>query len=228
VNKKSGVYMMKDFGDAEYSGDCFWFVAKLFNMDLKNDFIQILKKINAEMNLGLSVLPEYSSNYSNRHEMSSGTWRDSNQNFSGTRRDSNQTTESDNASDKEEEPERQPVAQVTYKEFTNGELEFWARYGISRSVLNRFRVKSGKILLGINKEGKPYEIKATPTSPMFVYHTIDDAIKVYMPQSKLRFLYAHHSEGEYVYGSGASSLPWSHGLHHRWGEGCHVFGGSRL
>jgi hypothetical protein len=100
VNKKSGVYMMKDFGDAEYSGDCFWFVAKLFNMDLKNDFIQILKKINAEMNLGLSVLPEYNSNYSNRHEMSSGTWRDSNQNFSGTRRDSNQTTESDNASDK--------------------------------------------------------------------------------------------------------------------------------
>lgn len=200
VNKKSGVFMMKDFGNAEYSGDCFWFVAKLFNMDLKNDFVQILKKINAEMNLGISVLPEYNSNNSNRHEMPSGTWRDSNQNFSGTRRDSNQATVYDSASDEEKETERQPVAQVTYKEFTNTELEFWARYGISRSVLNRFRVKSGKILLGINKEGKPYEIKATPTSPMFVYHTIDDAIKVYMPQSKLRFLYAHHSEGEYVYG----------------------------
>lgn len=68
VNKKSGVYMMKDFGNTEYSGDCFWFVAKLFNMDLKNDFVQILKKINAEMNLGLSVLPEYNSGSSNWHQ----------------------------------------------------------------------------------------------------------------------------------------------------------------
>ena len=45
--------MMKDFGDLEYSGDCFWFVARLLNMDMKNDFVQILRRINDDMGLGI-------------------------------------------------------------------------------------------------------------------------------------------------------------------------------
>lgn len=41
LNKKTGIYMMKDFGNMGYSGDCFWLVAKLLGLDVKHDFKQI-------------------------------------------------------------------------------------------------------------------------------------------------------------------------------------------
>ena len=51
LNKKSGIYMMKDFGDPEYSGDCFWLVGKMLGLDMKSDFKQILRRINEDMHL---------------------------------------------------------------------------------------------------------------------------------------------------------------------------------
>ena len=56
-NKKNGVYMMKDFGEQNYSGDCFWYVAEITGMDMKNDFQQILHKIIEDMCLPISITP---------------------------------------------------------------------------------------------------------------------------------------------------------------------------
>ena len=58
--RRSDTYKMKDFGNDDYSGDCFAFVGKLNGLDCKEpkDFIQIMKIIDRDLHLGLS-----SSNY---------------------------------------------------------------------------------------------------------------------------------------------------------------------
>jgi 5S rRNA maturation endonuclease (ribonuclease M5) len=195
MNKKNGLFMMKDFGDAAYSGDCFWLVARLFNLDMKNDFVEILKRINADMNLGLSVEADHHSSVLSWHSQTTASTK------------SIQNTESDTyspsldgAESSMDDPNDNPEVKVTYKEFSDTELEYWGRYGISSSILSRFKVRSGKKIAGKVKNGRKYEIHSMVTSPMFVYHTIDDAVKVYMPFNKMRFLYAHPACGDYVFG----------------------------
>jgi len=187
MSKKSGIYMMKDFGNLEYSGDCFWFVSKLLNLDMKQDFVQILRRINEDMHLGLIFDSEYVSimGLTNGRTVSPQPSLVSRQETSDT---------------EQEEPQPQPNIKVTYKEFSNDELKYWHRYGITLPVLNKFKVRSGRYLIGVSKEGREYKISSKATEPMFVYHTIDEAVKVYMPKSKLRFLYAHRPSGEYVFG----------------------------
>jgi 5S rRNA maturation endonuclease (ribonuclease M5) len=187
MSKKSGIYMMKDFGNLEYSGDCFWFVSKLLNLDMKQDFVQILRRINEDMHLGLIFDSEYVSimGLTNGRTVSPQPSLVSRQETSDT---------------EQEEPQPQPNIKVTYKEFNNDELKYWHHYGITLPVLNKFKVRSGRYLIGVSKEGREYKISSKATEPMFVYHTIDEAVKVYMPKSKLRFLYAHRPSGEYVFG----------------------------
>lgn len=187
MSKKSGIYMMKDFGNMEYSGDCFWLVSKLLNLDMKQDFVQILRRINEDMHLGLLFDSEYASS------MGLKTGRTVSPQPSLTSRQETHDTE-------QEEPQPQPNIKVTYKEFSNDELKYWHRYGITLPVLSKFKVRSGRYLIGVSKEGREYKISSKAAEPMFVYHTIDEAVKVYMPKSKLRFLYAHRPSGEYVFG----------------------------
>lgn len=48
-------YKVKDFGNADFAGDCFYFVGKIFNKDCSNreDFIDILEIIDRELHLDL-------------------------------------------------------------------------------------------------------------------------------------------------------------------------------
>ena len=45
-DRRSGTYRMKDFGNGDFSGDCFFIVAKIKGLDCKNaaDFVEILKR----------------------------------------------------------------------------------------------------------------------------------------------------------------------------------------
>lgn len=54
-DRHNGTYRIKDFGNDEYSGDCFFFVGKLKGLDCNNgtDFVEILKTINRDMSLHL-------------------------------------------------------------------------------------------------------------------------------------------------------------------------------
>ena len=187
LSKKTGIYMMKDFGDLEYSGDCFWFVARLLNMDMKNDFVQILRRINDDM--GLGIFFDSAQSWSGGHRY-------------GTTLPRPAVREQQELPEKQQEPQSlsQPNITVTYKEFSENELLYWHRYGITHDVLKRFKVRSARFLTGISKEGKEYKISSRVTEPMFVYHTIDEAVKVYMPKNKLRFMYVHRLSGEYVFG----------------------------
>ena len=191
LNKKTGIYMMKDFGNMEYSGDCFWLVAKLLGLDMKHDFKQILWRINEDM--GLCIPMGSSSDGSNGYG----------QKFAApiqASKPNSREHEPESKVDAEELPPSQPNVKLVYKQLSEEELKYWGRYGIKASTLKRFKVRSAKSLTGVTKEGKTYKICSQPSEPMFVYHTIDEAVKVYMPKSKLRFMYAHRPSSEYVFG----------------------------
>lgn len=55
-DRRSGIYKMKDFGNDDYSGDCFALVGKLNGLNCKEpkDFVEILAIIDRDMHLGLS------------------------------------------------------------------------------------------------------------------------------------------------------------------------------
>ena len=55
LDRKSQCYRIKDFGNEDYSGDCFSFVGRLLGLDCSRsqDFIQILKIIDSDLHLGL-------------------------------------------------------------------------------------------------------------------------------------------------------------------------------
>ena len=54
-DKRSRVYKFKDFGNAEYSGDCFFFVGKIFALACEHsqEFLRIMEIIDQELGLGL-------------------------------------------------------------------------------------------------------------------------------------------------------------------------------
>jgi hypothetical protein len=56
LDKSSGIYKFKDFGNGEFSGDCFYLVAKLSGLSCDNadDFPKILNTIDYKLNLCLS------------------------------------------------------------------------------------------------------------------------------------------------------------------------------
>lgn len=182
-NNKTGYYMLKDFGAMEFSGDCFWFVSQLNGLDVRKDFVKVLRLINDDMRLMLDFNPRKDERPLKGTELPKLTTP---QQFANT-------TERE----KESTP---PKAQVTTREFTAAELRFWAKYGINVDTLQRYKVKSGLTYQSVNKDGKTYSICSTPTEPMFVYTTSDCAVKIYRPASKLRFLYGNAPEHSYVFG----------------------------
>lgn len=51
------MYKMKDFGNDNYSGDCFFFVGQLKGLDCNRaaDFVEILEIIDRDLGLGLAA-----------------------------------------------------------------------------------------------------------------------------------------------------------------------------
>ena len=145
LNKKTGIYMMKDFGNMEYSGDCFWLVAKLLGLDMKHDFKQILWRINEDM--GLCIPMGSSSDGSNGYG----------QKFAApiqASKPNSREHEPESKVDAEELPPSQPNVKLVYKQLSEEELKYWGRYGIKASTLKRFKVRSAKSLTGVTKEGE--------------------------------------------------------------------------
>ncbi len=46
---------MKDFGNEMYSGDCFWFAAIIQGLDIRKDFMRVLKMIINDLQLNISL-----------------------------------------------------------------------------------------------------------------------------------------------------------------------------
>ena len=66
--RKAGVFKMKDFGNEDYSGDCFELVGRLNGLSCKEpkEFVEIMEIINRDLHLGLSSHEEYHVSHSKR------------------------------------------------------------------------------------------------------------------------------------------------------------------
>lgn len=175
-DRRNGMYKMKDFGNDDYSGDCFALVGKLNGLNCKEpkDFVQILAIIDRDMHLGLS----------DKSEMRISS-----------------TTSVPVIAEVTHVPKRKKARPYTLaqKSFTAAELAFWGESGITQEVLKLFRVVSLKKFSSENNEGKPFSIVATDKEPVFGY-TAKQYVKVYRPHSEMRFLYAGDFGENYCFG----------------------------
>ena len=175
-DRRNGMYKMKDFGNDDYSGDCFALVGKLNGLNCKEpkDFVKILAIIDRDMRLGLSDKPEM--------RISS-------------------TTPVPVIAEVTHVPKRKKARPYTLaqKSFTAAELAFWGESGITQEVLKLFRVVSLKKFSSENNEGKTFCIAATDKEPVFGY-TAKQYVKVYRPHSEMRFLYAGDFGENYCFG----------------------------
>lgn len=148
-DRRSGTYRMKDFGNGDYSGDCFFLVAKLKGLDCRNaaDFVEVLHTIDRELCLGLeddssedTAVPDAREN--GTRENRSGEGISVRANGNGTGKPDGYTEEAVAPFDR---PEPKPY-RTTEKPFTDAELAYWGRIGASRrsccTVTGRYRSPS--------------------------------------------------------------------------------------
>ena len=172
-DKKSSTYKYYDHGDPSYAGDCFWFVAQLRGIDLRTGFRDLLELIVGE--LGLRIL-------------------------AGEQIRKPIAPEGQRASTLSEPVQDELPYSFEIQPFDDGLLAYWAHYGIYEDTLRRFRVRSLKSYRSQTKEGKPFELKASPTEPIYAYIG-NGYIKIYRPNSsKMRFLYGGRMPSPYCFG----------------------------
>ena len=180
LDRNSGIYKMKDFGNDEFSGDCFFLVAKLNGLDCtkKHDFVKTLKIIDSDLALGLSK--------KNRNMRSKYSTL--------VKRKENSTVTSS-------ETEENIIRPYSFqeKEFSEEELAFWQKNGISEKLLSRYNVCSLQTFTSENRSGKPYSLHSSKTEPIFGYKG-KRYIKLYRPFSKIRFLYGGSIGENYCFG----------------------------
>ena len=198
-DRRSGTYRMKDFGNGDFSGDCFFLVAKIKGLDCKNaaDFVEILETIDRELCLGIGgdVPPEAVREW--RAAMRVVPVADGN----GMKGDGTEEPEEPTGTEgRAVEPEHKPRPYQTVQQpFTEKETGYWAGYGITEAVLNRYGVQSLKEYRSETKDGKAFGFTSTPIEPMFGY-VGTWGVKVYRPKSEIRFVYGGHTGENYCFG----------------------------
>lgn len=171
-DRKGGIYKLKDFGNDEYSGDCFFFVGKLKGLDCSNgtNFVEILKIIDRDMSLGLSNSETY-------------------------------IPQQPIAKNKQTVPEPliNKSYNIIQQKFTQKELDFWLQSGITLEILKLYKAVSLKEFSSENKEGKPFSYISSESQPIFGYMG-KRFVKIYRPLSEARFLYGGNIGENYCFG----------------------------
>jgi hypothetical protein len=181
LDKKSKVYKIKDFGLADFSGDCFFLVGYLFHKrcDVKEEFIEILQIINSALSLCMNA----SNNIIPVH-LPVKQQRPSN--------------------DKQVEDDYQKLYEEAFHEpqigeFTESEISFWARSGITPAILSLYNTFSLVCFEGKGRSGNSFRIPSTEAEPIFGYVALKHT-KLYRPFSNIRFLYSGALPQGYVFG----------------------------
>lgn len=170
-------YYMYDFARSEYSGDCFWMVAKMLNVDLARDFKAILETIDHD--LCLCVFES---------------------NDKAMRQDVDYKARMLRKYHRMEESSIKSFT-LERKSFTREELSYWSKYGIAEDTLRRFKVSSVKNCTFLKANDKSFTVFGSKDIPMFAYEFGDsDGFKFYRPKAKSRFLYAGNLPKPYVFG----------------------------
>lgn len=173
-DRNSRTYKIKDFGNDDYSGDCFFFVGKLKGLDCNNgaDFVEILKTINRDMSLGLDN-SDYTSSVP-------------------------QSVSQKNSPTTPEPPKSKPY-NIIQQKFSPKELDFWMQSGITPEILKLYKAVSLKEFRSENKEGKPFFYASSESEPIFGYIG-KRYVKIYRPFSDIRFLYGGNIGDSYCFG----------------------------
>ena len=194
-DRRSGTYRMKDFGNGDYSGDCFFLVAKLKGLDCRNaaDFVEVLHTIDRELCLGLDGdIPTdgtVGTGGCRRLRLVPGA-RGGGAGEAGT--------DTEEAAAPFDRPEPKPY-RTTEKPFTDAELAYWGASGITEELLHRYGAVSLAEYRGETREGKSFGFSSTPAEPMFGYKG-KWGVKVYRPMSEVRFVYGGHTGDNYCFG----------------------------
>lgn len=172
-DRRNGVYKIKDFGNDEYSGDCFSYVGKLKGLNCNNgaDFVEILKTISRDMSLSLD-----DSDYTPVQQLAP--------------QKSNPTNP--------EAPQNKPY-NILQQQFTQKELEFWMQSGITPEILKFYKAVSLKDFRSENKDNKPFCYTSSESEPIFGYMG-KRFVKIYRPFSEVRFLYGGNVGDTYCFG----------------------------
>jgi hypothetical protein len=179
-DRRNCCYRMKDFGNDDYSGDCFDLVGKIHGLDCKQskDFISILEIIDRDLHLGVF------SNYSQSGDL--------------VKKQQNSGSSVKQAYESIPTPKKKSYA-IVKKSFTATELKYWQQYGVTPEVLKLFKVESLKDFCSENSEGNPYCLSSTEQEPIFGY-TNKSFVKIYRPFSDIRFLYGGAIGENYCFG----------------------------
>lgn len=182
-NKKTSDYCMKDFGNPDYSGDCFSLVALLEGRRCadKADFVAIMDKISVDLNLAVDV--------STKAAPVSGRMTPS-------------VAPAALPQPKPLLPSSRRISATAGHPLSAIELEWWAKFGITADVLNLYRVSA------VSEIVFPQGCKrSTATEPVFLYRfsgSVQSTCKLYAPGSSHRFFYLSKYDNQYF---GFEQLP---------------------
>ncbi len=175
--KTCGRYFLVDFGDSTLKGDCFWFVARWENLNLHNDFDEVLRIIDKELTLNI--------------------FKDSNLNLVSNKQKPVIVAPNSHVNSNLKEL---PFEIETNKSMSSLEMQYWSKYGIDSETLNRYDVRSVKLFKSCRSDGTPYNI-VTDGHPFFGYFFDNGkGVKIYRPGHSMRFLYAGKFPHPYVFG----------------------------
>ena len=181
LDTKSQCYRMKDFGNEAYSGDCFWFAATMLGLDVRSDFKKVLLTIIQDLNLNITM------DFKTEENRKTKSLKDI------------RLVSSTSTNAKEELSEKKKIFKLYEQPFRADEIAYWQRYGITDKVLQKYHVKSLFRYETISNQGNPFSLTSTKNEPIFCY-VMGDFVKIYRPNSKLRFLYGGDKSKDYIFG----------------------------
>lgn len=173
----SSKFIFNDFGDSNWHGDCFWFVAKIFGKNLRSDFNDVLRIIDRDLNL--DIFKDF-------------------ERFPGSSpilKSYERSEDTGSAASSSKVVSYKPV----FRSFTDGELKWWNRYGITLDVLRQYNVRSIERCDFTREDGSTFTIYGNYKYPLFGY-SFDKGMKLYRPGSKNRFLFAGTLPKPYIFG----------------------------
>lgn len=174
-DRRHSVYKMKDFGNEEYSGDCFELVGTMTGLSCRNakDFVEIMRIIDHDLHLGLADGYENCTDTSSVQVICPPT--------------------------PEQVIKKIRPYNIVPRAFNETDRIFWSKSGITEHTLNKYNVRPLHSFSSVNQEGRTYTLTETAQEPMYGY-VGDKYIKIYRPRSEMRFLYAGDLGDSYCFG----------------------------
>ena len=172
-------YYLKDFGDSSFSGNCFAFVGKIAHVNPNTDFVQILKIIDKELNLGI-------------FDRSAVEYR---------------IAAKVKADAKYKKLVSVISFDYSCKKPTEKDIQFWEKYGIDEGTLQKYNVKFLHHVNFHREDKSEYSVFASNAFLLFGYvFGNGKGIKIYRPTAKTRFMYAGELPKPYIITGGEKDV----------------------